>query len=51
MLILKGFLLKRRASAFVWTYQDRKDMGWAITEQEQVEDMGYIREIEHPPFG
>ncbi|CAM4258226.1 beta-galactosidase [Paenibacillus endophyticus] len=26
-------------------HQDRKDMGWAITEQEQVEDMGYIKEI------
>jgi len=26
-------------------HQDRKDMGWVITEQEQVEDMELIKEI------
>lgn len=43
----KGFFLNGEHLPLhgVSRHQDRKDMGWAITEQEQVEDMGYIREI------
>ncbi|OCT11458.1 beta-galactosidase [Paenibacillus pectinilyticus] len=43
----KGFYLNGEHLTLngVSRHQDRKDMGWAISEQEQVEDMGYIREI------
>ncbi|CAH1210918.1 Putative beta-glucuronidase [Paenibacillus allorhizoplanae] len=43
----KGFFLNGEHLPLhgVSRHQDRKDMGWAITEQEQVEDMAYIREI------
>lgn len=43
----KGFFLNGEHLPLhgVSRHQDRKDMGWAITEQEQVEDMGYIREL------
>lgn len=44
---VKGFFLNGEHLSLngVSRHQDRKDMGWAITEQEQVEDMGYIKEI------
>lgn len=43
----KGFFLNGEHLPLygVSRHQDRKDMGWAITEQEQVEDMAYIKEI------
>jgi beta-galactosidase len=43
----KGFFLNDEHLPLhgVSRHQDRKDMGWAITEQEQVEDMAYIKEI------
>ncbi|CAN7635226.1 glycoside hydrolase family 2 protein [Paenibacillus sp. LjRoot56] len=43
----KGFFLNGEHLPLhgVSRHQDRKDMGWAITEQEQIEDMAYIREI------
>ncbi|KRE68867.1 glycoside hydrolase family 2 protein [Paenibacillus sp. Soil750] len=43
----KGFFLNGEHLPLhgVSRHQDRKDMGWAITEKEQVEDMAYIREI------
>lgn len=43
----KGFFLNGEHLPLhgVSRHQDRKDMGWAITEQEQVEDMAFIREI------
>ncbi|WP_261301591.1 glycoside hydrolase family 2 protein [Paenibacillus andongensis] len=43
----KGFFLNGEHLPLhgVSRHQDRKDMGWAITEQEQVEDMAYIQEI------
>ncbi|RTE09190.1 glycoside hydrolase family 2 protein [Paenibacillus whitsoniae] len=43
----KGFFLNGEHLPLhgVSRHQDRKDMGWAISEKEQVEDMGYIREI------
>lgn len=43
----KGFFLNGEHMPLhgVSRHQDRKDMGWAITEQEQIEDMAYIQEI------
>lgn len=43
----KGFFLNGEHLPLygVSRHQDRKDMGWAITEQEQVEDMAAIKEI------
>lgn len=43
----KGFFLNGEHLALhgVSRHQDRKDMGWAITEKEQVEDMELIKEI------
>lgn len=43
----KGFFLNGEHLPLygVSRHQDRKDMGWAITEQEQVEDMATIKEI------
>ncbi len=43
----KGFFLNGEHLALngVSRHQDRKDMGWAITEQEQIEDMELIKEI------
>lgn len=43
----KGFFLNGEHLPLhgVSRHQDRKDMGWAITEQEQAQDMAYIREI------
>lgn len=43
----KGFFLNGEHLALhgVSRHQDRKDMGWAITEKEQAEDMALIKEI------
>ena len=43
----KGFFLNGEHLALhgVARHQDRKDMGWAITEKEQAEDMALIKEI------
>ncbi|MEV5027044.1 glycoside hydrolase family 2 protein [Paenibacillus sp. LPE1-1-1.1] len=43
----KGFFLNGEHLPLygVSRHQDRKDMGWAITEQEQIEDMALIKEI------
>lgn len=43
----KGFFLNGEHTPLygVSRHQDRKDMGWAITEQEQIEDMELIKEI------
>jgi beta-galactosidase len=43
----KGFFLNGEHLPLhgVSRHQDRKDMGWAITEKEQVEDMDLIKEI------
>lgn len=43
----KGFFLNGEHLPLhgVSRHQDRKDMGWAITESEQIEDMEYIKEI------
>jgi beta-galactosidase len=43
----KGFFLNGEHLALkgVSRHQDRKDMGWAITEKEQIEDMELIKEI------
>lgn len=43
----KGFFLngKHLSLKGVSRHQDRKDMGWAITEKEQIEDMELIKEI------
>ncbi|WP_419874871.1 glycoside hydrolase family 2 TIM barrel-domain containing protein [Candidatus Pristimantibacillus sp. PTI5] len=43
----KGFFLNGEQLPLygVSRHQDRKDMGWAITEQEQIEDMALIKEI------
>jgi beta-galactosidase len=43
----KGFFLNDEHLPLhgVSRHQDRKDMGWAITEQEQAQDMAYIKEI------
>lgn len=43
----KGFFLNGEHLPLhgVSRHQDRKDMGWAITEKEQAQDMAYIQEI------